>query len=29
VSDLFGFTYEDFNLDGYRFHPHIPAKVAV
>jgi len=29
VSDLFAFTYEDFNLDGYRFHPHIPAKVAV
>ncbi|CAN0426985.1 unnamed protein product, partial [Laminaria digitata] len=26
VSDLFAFTYEDFNLDGYRFHPHIPAK---
>lgn len=29
VSDLFGFTYEDFTLDGYQFHPHIPAKVAV
>lgn len=29
VTGLFGFTYEDFNLDGYRFHPHIPAKVAV
>lgn len=29
VSDLFEFTYEDFTLDGYRFHPHIPAKVAV
>ena len=29
VTDLFGFTYQDFNLDGYRFHPHIPAKVAV
>jgi len=29
VSDLFAFTYEDFTLDGYHFHPHIPAKVAV
>lgn len=29
VSDLFEFTYEDFTLDGYRFHPHIPAQVAV
>lgn len=29
VSDLFGFTYEDFTLDGYQFHAHIPAKVAV
>ncbi|MFB0923473.1 MAG: thymidylate synthase [Alphaproteobacteria bacterium] len=29
VKDVFGFTYEDFTLDGYRFHPHIPAKVAV
>lgn len=29
VEDVFGFTYEDFTLDGYRFHPHIPAKVAV
>ena len=29
VEDVFGFTYEDFTLDGYQFHPHIPAKVAV
>ena len=29
IDDLFAFDYEDFNLDGYRFHPHIPAKVAV
>ena len=29
VDDLFEFDYDDFTLDGYRFHPHIPAKVAV
>jgi thymidylate synthase len=29
VRDIFSFRYEDFTLDGYRFHPHIPAKVAV
>ncbi|MAI49768.1 MAG: thymidylate synthase [Rhodospirillaceae bacterium] len=29
VTDIFGFKYEDFTLDGYRFHPHIPAAVAV
>jgi thymidylate synthase len=29
VTDLFGFRYEDFTLENYRFHPHIPAKVAV
>lgn len=29
VSDIFGFRYEDFTLEGYRFHPHIPAAVAV
>jgi thymidylate synthase len=28
-DDLFAFTYDDFTLDGYRFHPHIPAQVAV
>jgi len=29
VTDIFGFEYGDFTLDGYRFHPHIPAAVAV
>tara|TARA_R110002110_G_scaffold88584_1_gene230807 strand:+ start:175 stop:969 length:795 start_codon:yes stop_codon:yes gene_type:complete len=29
VRDIFGFTFEDFTLDGYRFDPHIPAPVAV
>jgi len=29
ITDIFGFTYDDFTLDGYRFHPHIPAAVAV
>jgi thymidylate synthase len=29
VTDIFGFRYDDFTLDGYRFHPHIPAAVAV
>ena len=29
VTDIFGFTFDDFTLDGYRFHPHIPAAVAV
>ena len=29
VRDIFAFEYEDFILEGYRFHPHIPAKVAV
>jgi thymidylate synthase len=29
VKDIFSFRYEDFDLAGYRFHPHIPAKVAV
>jgi len=29
VSDIFSFVYNDFCLDGYRFHPHIPAAVAV
>lgn len=29
VDDLFAFDYDDFTIDGYRFHPHIPAKVAV
>ena len=29
VTDIFDFAYDDFTLDGYRFHPHIPAAVAV
>jgi thymidylate synthase len=29
VADLFAFGYDDFALSGYRFHPHIPARVAV
>jgi thymidylate synthase len=29
VDDIFGFTFDDFQLEGYRFHPHIPAAVAV
>ena len=29
VTDIFSFQYDDFTLDGYRFHPHIPADVAV
>jgi len=29
VCDLFAFRYEDFTLENYRFHPHIPAQVAV
>jgi thymidylate synthase len=29
VTDLFAFGYDDFTLTGYRFHPHIPAQVAV
>jgi thymidylate synthase len=28
-SDLFGFDYEDFRLEGYQAHPHIKAQVAV
>ena len=29
VTDIFGFTYEDFELRGYEPYPHIPAPVAV
>jgi thymidylate synthase len=29
VTDIFSFDYADFTLENYRFHPHIPAKVAV
>ncbi|QID18905.1 thymidylate synthase [Nitrogeniibacter mangrovi] len=29
VTDLFAFRFEDFELEGYDPHPHIPAPVAV
>jgi thymidylate synthase len=29
VDDLFDFRYQDFDLQGYRCHPHIKAPVAV
>lgn len=29
VADIFAFRFEDFQLENYHFHPHIPAKVAV
>ena len=29
VKDIFAFRYEDFTLEGYDPHPHIPAKVSV
>ena len=29
VKDLFAFRYEDFTLEGYDPHPHIPANIAV
>ena len=29
AKDLFAFRYEDFRLDGYDPHPHIPAEVSV
>jgi len=29
VTDLFGFRFEDFTLEGYESHPHIAAPVAV
>lgn len=29
VTDLFAFTFDDFELVGYESHPHIPGKVAV
>ncbi len=29
VTDIFGFTYADFELVGYEAHPHISAPIAV
>ncbi|WP_282606519.1 thymidylate synthase [Pelagibius sp. Alg239-R121] len=29
IGDIFGFSYEDFDLQGYQAHPHIAAAVAV
>ncbi len=29
VTDLFAFTYDDFELVGYQSHPRIPAQIAV
>jgi thymidylate synthase len=29
VRDIFGFSYDDFELQGYEAQPHIPAPVAV
>jgi thymidylate synthase len=29
VKDLFAFRFEDFNLEGYDPHPHIPGEIAV
>jgi thymidylate synthase len=29
VKDIFGFKFEDFELQNYEFHPHIKARVAV
>ena len=29
VKDLFAFTYDDFELEGYHHHPHIKAPIAV
>jgi thymidylate synthase len=29
VKDLFAFRFEDFNLEGYDPHPHIPGDIAV
>jgi thymidylate synthase len=29
VTDIFGFTFDDIKIEGYKAHPHIAGKVAV
>ncbi|MDX6499173.1 MAG: thymidylate synthase [Blastocatellia bacterium] len=29
AATIFDYTFEDFEIDNYQFHPHIPARVAV
>jgi thymidylate synthase len=29
VTDIFGFNYEDFSLEGYDPHPHIKGDISV
>ena len=29
VTDLFAFSYDDFELTDYQYHPHIKAPIAV
>jgi len=29
IKDIFGFSYDDFEIVGYDPHPHIAGKVAV
>ena len=29
IDNIFDFDFSDFQLEGYKFHPHIQAKVAV
>lgn len=29
VNDIYGFNFEDFSLEDYKFHPHIKAEVSV
>jgi thymidylate synthase len=29
IKDIFGFSFEDFTLEGYQSHPGIKASVAV
>ena len=29
VKDIFGFSFDDFELENYQAHPHIKAPVAI